>query len=114
MEPGTMRHRVALQQRSTTKDRFGHEVNTWTTVNTLYANVKPIGVRERMRANVADSTVTHTVVVRYAAALKPIAKLAAMRLLYDSRLFNINGAIDLNEEHEFLVLECTEGSEDGQ
>ena len=114
MTPGKLRHRVELQQRTTTKDRFGHEQNTWATAFTLYADVQPVGVRERMRAGANAPTTTHTVVIRYSPALKPFAGLAAKRLLYDTRVFNITGALDYEERHEYLILDCMEGPQDGQ
>ena len=114
IEAGRLTNRVTFEKRTTTKDDFGHELNTWTTMLTVWANIKPVGARERLRGGQYETTLTHTVVVRYASAYPEPAQIDSWRIKYGDRLFNISGMLNHEEDNTYLVFDCTEGSADGQ
>lgn len=118
MDIGRLDKRITFQRRSSVKDDYGQEQNTWSDVATVWGNVKPIGGREKLRAMAIESELSHTVAVRYNAALMPPTQADAMRIFYSTptgdRIFNITAARDLDEERRFIVFDCTEGSLDGQ
>lgn len=114
MDAGALDKRVAIYKPSTSRDDYGHASGAWELVATVWANVRPIGGRERLRAGQYDATLTHTVAVRYNPALLPPRTASSWRLEYIGRRFNIVAAMDLDERHEFIVFDCTEGSLDGQ
>lgn len=114
MEIGRLNHRITVQQRTTAQDSYGQELTTWTDVATVWANVKPIGGREKLRAMAVESMLTHTVLVRYRAEFTPPKTMDARRIMYGSRIFNITATRDVDEARKHIVFDCTEGSLDGQ
>lgn len=114
MDIGRIDKRITIQRRATTLDDYGQEVNAWEDIGTVWANIKPIGGREKLRAGQVDSMLTHTVMVRYADRLMPPRQADAWRILYGSRIFNITAAMDVEEDRHWIVFDCTEGNEVGQ
>lgn len=113
---GRLDKRVTIQRRSATKDSYGQELDSWTTIAQVWAQVKPLGGKERMRnaAMVVESILSHTVTVRYSATLMPPLEADAWRILYGSRIFNISSSRDVEEDRRFIEFDCTEGSVNGQ
>ena len=114
VEIGRLNHRVTVQSRTTTTDAYGQQLDTWSDLATVWANIKPIGGRERLRAMAMESTLTHTVMVRYRAAFTPPILMGARRIAYQGRIFNIVAARDVDEGRTHIIFDCTEGSLDGQ
>ena len=99
-----LRHLVSLQTRSTAQDSSGGQVNTWADWATgVYAEILPITGRELFAAQAVQQSVSHTVILRYRPGVN-----AAMRLVFGSRLFNINSVIDPEERRRWLSLTCDE------
>lgn len=113
---GRLDKRVTIQRRSATLDSYGQELDSWTTIAQVWAQVKPLGGKERMRntAMVVEAILTHTVTVRYSETLMPPLEADAWRILYGSRIFNISTSRDVEEERRFIEFDCTEGSVNGQ
>lgn len=107
---------IYLERRVTTKDAYGHETNQWVPVfaDPLYASIKPVTARERMRAGGINIDISHTVATRYAPEFDDPRAVAAMRVRYKNRIFNVLGGINLNEDDECIILECQEGTFVGQ
>ena len=118
MDIGSLDKRITLQSRSATLDDYGQELNSWTNVATVWANVKPIGGREKLRAMAVESSLTHTVAVRYNVRFLPPTKVDAWRIVYvtpaATRIFNIVAARDVDEARKHIIFDCTEGTEVGQ
>lgn len=112
---GRLDKRITIQRRSSTKDSYGQEIDSWTTIAQVWAQVKPMGGRERMRtaAMVVESILTHTVTVRYSDTLMPPLEADAWRILYGSRILNISSSRDVEEDKRFIEFDCTEGSING-
>jgi len=118
MNIGKLDKRITLQVRSATLDAYGQELNSWTNLATVWANIKPIGGREKLRAMAVESTLTHTVAVRYDVRFMPPTKADAYRISYTTpaatRIFNIVAARDVDEGRRHIIFDCTEGNEVGQ
>lgn len=114
MDIGRFDKRITLQSRSSTLDSYGQEINSWSDVAIVWANIKPVSGRERLKAMQVDSILSHTVAVRYNATFMPPRTVDAWRIVYNNRYFNIIAAMDLNEERKYIIFDCTEGSIDGQ
>lgn len=114
MDIGRLDKRITIQRRSNTLDAYGQQVNQWTDIATVWANVKPIGGREKLRSMVVESLLSHTVMVRYSALLMPPTLADGWRIVYGTRIFNVTAAMDLDEARKWIVFDCTEGSEVGQ
>lgn len=108
MNPGKLRHRITFQERTTTQDSYGQPLLTWTDVATVWGAVEPLNGRELMAAEAVQSEITHQVVIRYRPGIT-----AKMRVLYGTRVFDIQNVLDENERHRMLTLLCLEGLSDG-
>ena len=100
---GTMNRRVALQSATRAADAAGQMVPTWTTVATVWAEIETTAGSERMAIAQQVATCSHRVRIRYRADVT-----AGWRLMYGSRILDINAAIDEGERHESLLLLCME------
>lgn len=110
---GTLRHRVKLQQRSTAQDASGGQVTTWSDVATVWADIQPLSGRELLAAQAVNSEVSHQIVIRWQPAFATPKSVAALRILYGSRIFNIAAALNEDERNRTLTLQATEGLNDG-
>jgi SPP1 family predicted phage head-tail adaptor len=94
-----LRHRLALQQEIQIADGAGGYVRSWQNIADLWAEINPISGRERLFAGQIQTEISHNVVIRYRAGI-----VAGMRLLYDSRIFNIRAILNVNENDEIIKL----------
>jgi SPP1 family predicted phage head-tail adaptor len=116
MRISRLQQRITVQRRSSTLDAYGQEINSWTDIGTVWAEVKPMSGAEKMRANamVVESLLTHRVTVRYSALFLPSIEADAWRILFGTRVFNITSSMNVDEEDKLIIFDCTEGSLDGQ
>ena len=113
MDIGRLNKRITLQRRSGVLDGFGQLVNSWLDVATVWADIRPITGREKMRALMVGWEFTHTVLIRYNVAFMPVRTLVTWRAKYGDRMFSISSALDFDESHAFIILDCIEGGQDG-
>lgn len=98
---GRLRHRVALQEQTTTLDAAGTALQTWPTVVTRWAAVEPISGREYYLAQERHAEVTTRITMRHCPAARE-----RMRAVYAGRWYDIVSVIDVDEKHEDTVLMC--------
>jgi len=103
MRSGELRHRVTIQAKSITQNGFGEPVETWSDVATVWASVQPLAGREYFQAQQIKADITLRIRMRYRSGIQP-----AMRLLFESRVFEIQAVIDPDERHRELELLCAE------
>jgi len=114
MEAGRLKDLVTLQRPGTARDPHGH-ISSWETMFTdQWAEVLGVGARERLRAGSVGATFTHTVALRYNGSISRTPEVAGWRIVWGTRLLNIEGVVDLDNQHQWLIFQCTEGSADGQ
>lgn len=101
---GKLRHRITLQQQASTKDTHGQVTTTWSDVATLWAAVEPIRGREFFAASQVNSEVTTRIRMRWRSGVT-----AAMRVSFDSRIYDIQAVIVPSEVHDEMQLMCKEG-----
>lgn len=116
MRISKLQQRITIQRRSSTLDAYGQEINSWSDIGTVWAEVKPLSGREKMRINamVVESQLTHQVTVRYLTLFLPSTTADAWRILFESRVFNITASWNVDEANKTIIFDCTEGSLDGQ
>lgn len=116
MRISKLQQRISIQRRSATLDAYGQEINSWTNIATVWAEVKPISGKEKMRLNsmVVESQLTHQVTVRFSEVFLPATQADAWRILFGTRVFNITASMNVDEENKMIIFDCTEGSLDGQ
>lgn len=95
---GKLRHRVVIEILTNATDNQGGQATTWATHATVWANVEPISARERQFAGQIQYQRTHKCTIRYLSTVT-----SAMRILFDSRYFQIKG-VRLPDEQKFLML----------
>lgn len=111
MQAGKLRHRVTLQEQAAGSPQqlpTGEPDVAWVNVATVWAEVRPLGVRERFLSAQTQPEQTHLVRIRYRAGVN-----AAMRVLFGTRKFDILGVINVDERNAELRLQCREGLNDG-
>jgi SPP1 family predicted phage head-tail adaptor len=110
---GVLRKVVTFQARSTGKDAAGQPLDTWTTQFTSRASIDPLTGRELIQAQIAGASATHQVTVRYRSELADPIVVAKMRILYGSRVFNIQASMNQAESNRVVILQVQEGLNDG-
>ena len=113
MQAGDLRRFVSFQAKSSTLDSFGQQVETWTDVFTAWAQIQALSANEILAAQAVNSRVTHTITVRYRAEFANPAQIAALRVLYSGRVFNISGMLNVDERNAEVELPCYEGLNGG-
>jgi SPP1 family predicted phage head-tail adaptor len=113
MRAGALRRRATLQVRSTAVDTAGGQLTVWTDLYTVWCSLEPSSGRELHAAQVMQLEQPMTVMLRWQQELSDPKVVAAMRLVYNGRLFNIHSCQNTNERNRELTLIATEGLNDG-
>lgn len=112
--PGRLRHKVQIQRPSTARDMYGQQLPTeWLIIATVWADIKPIGGRERLRSFALEATLTSTIMVRYQIDLLPPLDADAWRIAHGSRIYAVQGARVVDERNRWIIFDCAEGPANG-
>lgn len=110
---GILTRLVTIQQRVSTQDSFGQQLETWNTVKQVYAFVEALSGSERAAAQTVMTDVSHRITVRYDAIFADPRVVAAYRILYNGRLFIVQGALNVDEGNQIVELMAAEGMTNG-
>lgn len=110
---GILRRRLTVQQRTTAQDSSGGQLTTWSDVATVWGDIQPLTGRELVTAQAVSTEVSHQITIRWQPAFASPKSVAAMRVSYAGRLFNIHAAINEDERNRTLTLMASEGTNDG-
>lgn len=113
MEAGKLRKSIVIQRRDSTRDSYGAQVQTWTNVAQVRAEITPISGRELLVGQAFNAEVSHQITVRYFNELANPIEVAKLRVLYGSRIFNIHASINADERNRMVTLYASEGLSDG-
>lgn len=113
MRAGDLRHRITFQQRGMSADSFGAQAETWTNVATVWADVSPLSGRELLAAQAVNVEISHKITIRWQQQFAGPKAVAAMRIVYGSRIFDIHSSIDTDERRKTIELSCAEGLTNG-
>lgn len=113
MKAGTLRHVVSIQQRSATIDSVGDVSDSWSTLISARAEVRPLNARELFAAQATQSEVTHQVTVRWRPELTPPTQASAYRVLFGARVLAVHGVMNMDERNREVRLLCSEGLSNG-
>lgn len=106
MRAGAMRHVITLQEKSTARDAYGGEVDSWTDLEVAWAELDPYQLRERLtlRRQQGEAIIGFRVRTPFAASL-------GKRLMFDGAGYNIVD-IDASRKHkgELLITAQAEDS----
>ena len=103
MRAGQLRHYVALQRATVTRDAHGGTVHTWATYANVWAAIEPQSGDEPVTAEAPQAVTTHNVRIRYNSSVKPTDRLA-----HGSRVLEINAILNIDERNREMRLLCGE------
>lgn len=103
MQAGRLRHTVIIQENTDTQSGRGEVTDSWDTALTVRAAVDPLTARELLAADQQLGEISHKIVIRYNATVTE-----AHRVLWGTRIFDIQGVIRPGEHRNYLELMCVE------
>lgn len=92
------RHKITIESKSLTTDRYGGQLVTWTTQSTVFAKIEPYSGREPLANEQLQSRVSHKMTIRYQSTLKDTASASSNRVLFDDRVFSIEHIRNLHDD----------------
>jgi len=109
-----LRHRLTLQEEVQTPDGAGGYSRSWQDVAHVWAEIIPLvgsgssakgSGKEALFAGQLQASISHRILLRYRPGIT-----AAMRLVFENRLFNIHSVANVDERREKLELLVQEGA----
>jgi SPP1 family predicted phage head-tail adaptor len=100
-----LRHRVTFQRTKQTEDTAGGFTESWIDIASVWAKIEPVKSYERFVAMQTETHVSHKITIRYN---KDVT--TAKRMLFDGRVFDITGVVNVNEDNIAMVITAIEGT----
>lgn len=106
LQAGKLNKRVIIQVNSPSQNSLGEMIPSWSTHDTIWAAVEPLVGTELVKAQQIDPEATVKITIRY--RVDPNTNVVdvtpANRILWGTRIYEINAVIDPTEKHEELNL----------
>jgi len=103
MRAGKLRHRVTIQRATETQSDSGEVSRTWSTLATVWADIKPTSGAEAFRSGKIRADVGFLVTIRGGVAAAP-----SDRISLSGRTLEIVSVADEDERGVTLTLGCNE------
>lgn len=103
IDPGRLRHEVALENATLSPDGMGGHTESWTEIATVFARIEPLDVESRFGAGQTLETASHRFTIRYRADVA-----SGMRFARADRTFEILTVHDPDETRRYLVCRTRE------
>ena len=100
---GRLNKLVTIQTNTTTRDAYGAVIDGWGTNVTTWAAIEPLTGAELVKAQQVDPEINVKITMRYRTGMT-----TAKRILFGSRVYEINSIVDLLEKTESQVFLCKE------
>ncbi len=100
---GQLRHRVDLRQKTENRDSSGQANAEYSTYATVWAKITPVSGRETEHADQISAETSHKVLIRYNSKVGK-----DQRVIFGTRILEIESVINPNERNEKLLLFCKE------
>ena len=114
LRAGQLRHEVTLQSRLVAQDASGSQSVIWTDVATkVRASIEPSVGRERLAAAAINIDQPSTITLRWRPELDNPKAVAAMRVVFRNRLFDIHSVDNQDARNRVVVLIASEGMNNG-
>ena len=104
MRAGLLRKRVTIAQESRTPDGRGGYALDWTTVATVWGDLRDLSSRERLAAQQLESDIAVAITIRHRTDIT-----SAMRATVDGVNYQIRGVRDPDGRKSMLILDCERG-----
>ena len=96
---GQLNRKITISEPVLADDGYGGDDETWSTVYTPWARIKPKSGGEKMHAQRLDATGLASIVIRYRAGLSE-----TMKVTYAGKDYQIRSIIDIEEAHKWIEL----------
>lgn len=101
MDPGRLKHRIKLQEPSTTQDAAGQPLPAWIDVATVRADIRVASGVETIKADAGAAIGKASVRIRARSGVT-----AVMRFLHGTTAYNILAVPPVNNDPRYLDLPC--------
>lgn len=106
MRSGQLRWRIGLQRFTSSRDGYGQETRTWSTLATYWGSIRTPTGREALNAAQQKAELTHVVTLRWTGESTTITP--KDQLSYKGRLFAITWINNVDERNRQLDIYCQE------
>jgi SPP1 family predicted phage head-tail adaptor len=103
IDPGRFRTELVLEEVSDASDGMGGEVEIWSAVATVFAEMEPVSAKSAFGADQTLETVTHLVTLRQEQDIR-----SGMRFAKGARVFDILTVYDPDETGRYFICETRE------
>lgn len=100
---GALRHRITVQASARSSSATGARTESWQDVATAWAEIKPHAARELSAADNRYQETSHQITLRFRPGIG-----RKQRVLFGSRVFQIETVINSMERNRWLHLLCKE------
>lgn len=97
VKAGDLRHRIVIERPERTSDGAGGSITEWIAVAEVWAAIWSRSADENFTLDRVAGTATHDVWIRYRGDVRP-----EMRIRFGVRIFDILGAIDIEDRGAWL------------
>ena len=101
MDSRSLNQVIKIQQQSTVHDAEGQELDDWSNVATIWANIRHLNGLEVVKADALTSIVKASMRIRYRTDLN-----AGMRVSYNGKFYNIVAVLPDEDRREYVDLAC--------
>lgn len=101
LRAGDLNSRIEIQHRTLEQDKYGQRIERWITFAKVWADVRHISGIESIKGGIEVSEVRASVRIRY---MKNV--MAAMRLVIDGQVYEIESVLPDVKRKEYLDLTC--------
>lgn len=109
MSPGECTDRIVIQQKTTVADSQGGRTKPWSTLATVWANVRAASANERVRAEALGSQLSFVITTYYRADVTPSMRIALTKYkATTATTLEIHGVAPVDSQREWMTLECAE------
>lgn len=100
---GRYRYAATVQRRTGERDDSGGLLDNWIAFASVRLGLEPLRGREFNSAGRVSAETTHLIYMRYLTGLTP-----DMRILFGTRIFDIQAIIDIDERHRDFEITAIE------
>jgi SPP1 family predicted phage head-tail adaptor len=104
MNPGTLDQRIVIASETRTADDYGGAAVTWTTLATVWAEVRPMTGRERSDAAAIEAPASYRFTIRRRSDVTE-----AMRITWNGGTYNIRFIADPGARGLYMTIDAERG-----
>ena len=109
MKAGRLRHRVTIQNFTTTRDEYGQPITKWENGATVWATVSAISSRERLAAGAEMGETSIRVWLRYRADITAASRLLCRSGPFAGEILEVTAPPVPDEKGTRLEIACGKG-----